>query len=152
MSEDLTQLYQKIILDHHKRPRNYLRLEGSTHQAVGRNPLCGDSVEIFVQVEEGIVADVSFQGQGCAISQASASILTEQVKGKTVKDARRVIADALSLVEVGGRSVETDTDGDLAALSGVRKFPARIKCATLSWKALESALEGDSKVSTEGSN
>jgi|TARA_B110000438_G_scaffold300971_1_gene354650 nitrogen fixation NifU-like protein len=150
MSEDLTQLYQEIILDHHKRPRNYVRLEAPTHQAEGRNPLCGDSIEVFLRVEDESITEVAFQGQGCAISQASASILTEAVKGKSVENALTTIGQALELFEADGRHPDLDTDGDLAALSGVRKFPARIKCATLSWRALESALEGVSSVSTEG--
>lgn len=142
-------LYQEIILDHNKRPRNFRLLDHPTHHAEGNNPMCGDEIEVFARVEEGRLAEISFQGQGCAISRASASLLTERLAGKTLQEARAAIADLLDLMRDKDREADLMEEGEIAALTGVRKFPARIKCATLAWHALEAALSGREEVSTE---
>jgi nitrogen fixation protein NifU and related proteins len=147
MSE-LVDLYQEIILDHNKRPRNFREMPGCTCHAEGLNPLCGDEVEVFVQVQDGKLSDVAFQGQGCAISRASASMMTGKTKGKTEEEARGLSAQVREML-VGPESELPRDLGDLAALSGVRKFPARIKCAMLPWHTLEAALAGREKVTTE---
>lgn len=140
MSE-LADLYQEIILDHNKRPRNFRELPGCTCQAEGLNPLCGDEVKVFVHVVDGKLSDVAFQGQGCALSRASASMMTGKTKGKTEEEARGLSAQVREMLL--GPEGETPRElGDLAALSGVRKFPTRIKCAMLPWHTLESALAG----------
>ena len=145
---DLTDLYQEIILDHNKRPRNFREMPGCACQAEGLNPLCGDEVKVFVQVEDGKLSDVAFQGQGCAISRASASMMTGKTKGKTEEEARDLAGRVRDML-VGPEADAPRELGDLAALSGVRKFPARIKCAMLLWHTLEAALSGRVKVSTE---
>lgn len=152
MSE-LLELYQSIILDHNKRPRNFRRLVDPTHRADGYNPACGDEVEVALRLgDDGRIADVAFQGEGCAISRASASLLTERVKGLTPDEARAAAAEALRLLTDQAEESFDDFDryGDLAALSGVRRFPQRIKCATLAWHALQAALDGRAGASTEG--
>jgi len=147
MSE-LADLYQEIILDHNRRPRNFRELPGCTCHADGVNPLCGDEVEVFVQVDDGRLSDVAFQGQGCAISRASASMMTGKTKGKTEAEARGMSARVREML-VGPEAEPPGELGDLAALSGVRKFPARIKCAMLPWHTLEAALDGRGSVTTE---
>lgn len=147
MSE-LTDLYQEIILDHHKRPRNFRAIPGCTCHAGGHNPLCGDEVEVFVQMDGGKLSDVAFQGQGCAISRASASMMTGKTKGRSAEEARMMSAQVRDML-VGPDAEPPRELGDLAALSGVRKFPARIKCAMLPWHALEAALDGKPTASTE---
>jgi nitrogen fixation NifU-like protein len=147
MSE-LTDLYQEIILDHNKRPRNYREIPACSCQAEGHNPVCGDEVKVFVQLDDGKLADVAFQGQGCAISRASASMMTGKTKGRTEEEARSVFAQVRDML-VGPEAAPPRELGDLAALSGVRKFPARIKCAMLPWHALEAALDGKQVATTE---
>ncbi|MGA0848828.1 MAG: Fe-S cluster assembly sulfur transfer protein SufU [Chthoniobacterales bacterium] len=147
MSE-LSDLYQEIILDHNKRPRNYRAMPECTCHAEGNNPLCGDEVEVFVRLENGELSDVAFQGQGCAISRASASMMTGKTKGKTEAEARGMSAQVREML-VGPEAEPPRELGDLAALSGVRKFPARIKCAMLPWHALEAALDGKGETTTE---
>jgi nitrogen fixation NifU-like protein len=149
MTEYLSELYQEILLDHHKRPRNFHALDGTTHQADGHNPLCGDEVTVFLRVEAGTLAEVTFQGQGCAISRASASILTERLRGKTREEAQAMGAEVLRLLRESDGTFDLERDGDLAALSGVRQYPARIKCATLPWHAALNALAGKGKATTE---
>ncbi|MEX1116961.1 MAG: SUF system NifU family Fe-S cluster assembly protein [Akkermansiaceae bacterium] len=148
MSE-LTDLYQEIILDHNKRPRNFREIPGCTCKAEGLNPLCGDEVRVFVEVEDGKLADVAFQGQGCAISRASASMMTGKTKGKSEEEARGLSAQVREML-LGPEAEPPRELGDMAALAGVRKFPARIKCAMLPWHTLESALDGREKTTTEG--
>lgn len=148
MSE-MEDLYQEIILDHNKRPRNFRPLVGYTHFAEGNNPMCGDEVEVYLRIADGTIAEVTFQGQGCAISKASASLLTEQLEGQTVEAARAAFANVMDLLKNEARPPDLAEDGEMAALTGVRKFPARIKCATLPWHALEAALAGKSEASTE---
>jgi len=151
MDDELDDLYQDIILDHHRRPRNRGRMEEPSSTGEGFNPLCGDELTVFLKMEGDKIADVKFIGQGCAISQASASLMTLRVKGKTIPDARATIADMKSLLlsESEPPIAVAERVGDAIALKGVRKFPARVKCATLAWHALEAALAGSGKVSTE---
>lgn len=143
MDEYLEQLYQEIILDHSKRPRHERELDPCTGRAEGYNPLCGDKVTVFVREEEGRIAEASFLGEGCAISRASASIMTTLLAGLTAEQAH---AKAREIYEMLTKAEEPRLDlaenGEIAALAGVRKFPARIKCATLAWHALEDALHG----------
>jgi nitrogen fixation protein NifU and related proteins len=153
LSDDLRQLYQEVILDHYKRPRNFGPLPGADHSAEGYNPLCGDQVKVSVRLEGDRVADLHFEGAGCAISTASASMMTEAVKGMTVEEAEalfRRFRDLVSGQGTGPRDASGDEDlGKLEALVGVRDYPVRIKCATLAWHALRSALHGGDKVTTE---
>lgn len=142
---DLRDLYQELILDHGRRPRNFGPLEGATHDAVGHNPLCGDRITVYLLVDGDVVSGVSFEGQGCAISQASASLLTEAVKGKPVKSALSLFRKVTALVT--GRdedgALETEVElGKLAVFEGVRQYPMRVKCATLAWHTLHNALQG----------
>jgi nitrogen fixation protein NifU and related proteins len=141
---DLSSLYQEVILDHSKRPRNFRAIENADHHANGYNPLCGDKVTIFLHLEGDRIADISFQGSGCAISTASASILTETLKGKTRAEAQKLFEAFHNLVT--GHSVKgTDVPalGKLSVFSGVSEFPVRVKCASLAWHTLRSALEGN---------
>jgi len=148
---DLSSLYQEVILDHSKRPRNFHAIENADHHAHGYNPLCGDKVTIYLNLEGDRIADISFQGSGCAISTASASILTETLKGKSRAEAERLFEAFHKLVT--GRAVDSPDApalGKLAVFSGVSEFPVRVKCASLAWHTLHSALEGASAdVSTE---
>ena len=145
---DLSDLYQEVILDHNRSPRNFRRLVGASHHAEGFNPLCGDRVTVFVQIEGDRIADVSFEGAGCAISKASASLMTDRLKGSTVAEAR-------DLFDRFHRMVTTPTDkgveelGKLSVLAGVREFPVRVKCASLAWHTLKAAIDRQEKISTE---
>ncbi|HEV2325868.1 MAG TPA: SUF system NifU family Fe-S cluster assembly protein [Terracidiphilus sp.] len=150
MSE-LNELYQEIILEHSKAPRNFRRPAGTNHSAEGYNPLCGDHFTVFLDMEGDAIRDVGFQGSGCAISKASASMMTQTLKGKTRAEAERLFEQFHGLV-TGEPSSSTDGSelGKLAVFSGVSKYPARVKCATLAWHALQSAIEGTQKpVTTE---
>lgn len=147
MSE-FADLYQEIILDHNKRPRNYREMPECTCQAEGLNPLCGDEVKVFVRVENDQLSDVAFQGQGCAISRASASMMTGKTKGRSTEEARALSGRVRDML-VGPEAEPARELGDLAALSGVRKFPARIKCAMLPWHTLEAALDGRDAATSE---
>lgn len=152
---DLREIYQEVILDHYRKPRNFQILDEATSEARGHNPLCGDRLNVYLVIEDGRVADVSFQGAGCAISTASASLMTEAVKGKTVDEAHALFHrfhEMMTGPEDGAEDgVEARDLGKLEALSGVRQIPIRVKCATLAWHTLKSALEDDSShaVSTE---
>jgi nitrogen fixation NifU-like protein len=145
---DLNDLYQEVILDHNKRPRNFRTIEGASHHADGYNPLCGDRLSLYITVDDGRIADVSFVGSGCAISKASASLMTDAVKGQPIGDVR-------TLFERFHRMVTTPPDqpvepmGKLSALAGVREFPVRVKCASLAWHTLKAALDREAAVSTE---
>jgi nitrogen fixation NifU-like protein len=148
---DLRDLYQEVILDHTKHPRNFGALEHPTHRATGSNPLCGDQLILTLDVESGRVRDARFAGKGCAISTASASLLTEAVKGKTTAEAHDLFHRFHDAV-TAPRDTEPDLEslGKLAVLAGVREFPMRVKCASLAWHTLEAALAGASQpVSTE---
>lgn len=145
---DLRELYQEVILDHNKRPRNRGRLEGANRHAEGYNPLCGDMVALTVQTEGDRVSDIAFDGEGCAISTASASMMTEAVKGKTVAEAEELFRAFQRMVT--SESEEMGLGEELQALAGVREHPVRVKCATLAWHALHAALAGEGeKVTTE---
>jgi nitrogen fixation NifU-like protein len=146
--QDLTDLYQSVILDHNRRPRNYKVLPKANRVGSGNNPMCGDQITVYVQLDGDRITDVSFQGSGCAISQASASLMTLNLKGKTVAEAEAIFTDLHRMVTTG--KVDEDNLSDLAALAGVHQFPARIKCATLSWHAALNAAKGDEQpVTTE---
>ncbi|MBI3951557.1 MAG: SUF system NifU family Fe-S cluster assembly protein [Acidobacteria bacterium] len=147
---DLRDLYQEVILDHTRRPHNFRKLESANHQAVGHNPLCGDKVAIYLQVEGEVIKDISFQGQGCAVSTASASMMTESLKGKTPTEAEALFQRFHDLVTGKPEVTEGPELGKLAIFAGVQKYPVRVKCATLPWHTLRAALEDQAEaVSTE---
>jgi nitrogen fixation NifU-like protein len=145
--DELRELYQTMILDHNKHPRNFGRLDAATSSAEGHNPLCGDELTVFLVMDGDVVADVAFDGSGCAISTASASLMTDFVKGKTAAEVEVDFGRFHDLV-TSSPTEEPDTAGlgKLAVFSGVREFPVRVKCATLAWHTLRSALEGDKNV------
>lgn len=149
----LEALYQEIILDHNRKPRNFRVMADASRKVEGSNPLCGDQITLWVRLDGDRVADISFQGVGCAISKASASMMTAAVKGKTI-DETRALAEHIHALVTGKLDVEAEREalGSLAALSGVSKFPIRVKCASLPWHALRSALDepdGSAVVTTE---
>jgi nitrogen fixation NifU-like protein len=147
MFEDLNDLYQQVILDHCKKPRNFHELPAATCSAQGHNPLCGDRLQLFLALDGDTIKDISFVGSGCCISKASASLLTEFAKGKTKADVEKMFGQVHEMVTTG--NIQGDV-GKLAVFAGVHKFPARVKCAILSWHAVMAALKGDAKpVSTE---
>jgi nitrogen fixation NifU-like protein len=147
---DLRELYQQVILDHNKNPRNFRELSQPTSKVEGYNPLCGDHYTIFLDVDGDTIRDVSFLGSGCAISKASASVMSTSVKGKSREEAERMFEVFHRLVTGENAGLDVAELGRLAAFSGVSEFPARVKCATLAWHTLHSALAGDAeKVSTE---
>jgi nitrogen fixation NifU-like protein len=149
MSE-LRELYQEVILDHNKKPRNFHKIEDANHHAIGHNPLCGDNVSIFVNIENGTIKDISFIGSGCAISKASASLMTSIVKGKSIAEAETLFGKFHDLVTTETSAADIDSLGKLAVFSGVREYPARVKCASLPWHTLHAALTSEpSAVSTE---
>jgi nitrogen fixation NifU-like protein len=145
---DLSDLYQEVILDHNRRPRNFRVLEKPSHHAEGYNPLCGDRLDLFLSVDADRIADVGFQGSGCAISRASASLMTDAVKGRSIGEVR-------ILFERFHRMVTTPPDrtiedlGKLSVLAGVREFPVRVKCASLAWHTLKAALDREERTTTE---
>jgi nitrogen fixation NifU-like protein len=146
---DLRDLYQEVVLEHSKRPRNFREMPDATSTAQGFNPLCGDQLTLYLKVQGGVVKEVSFVGQGCAISKASASLLTGAVKDRTAEEALQLFGKVHLLVTEGPSKVSPDEVGKLAVLSGVSEFPARVKCASLAWHTLKAALEGQGSVSTE---
>ncbi len=149
--EGLRDLYQEVILDHNKNPRNYHKPAGANRMADGRNPLCGDHYTIYLEVHDDIVVDVAFEGSGCAISKASASIMSQEMKGKTVAEVEKIF-QLFHKVVTGEEDAMDHLDelGKLAAFAGVAEFPIRVKCATLAWHAMHSALNAkDPEVSTE---
>ena len=141
MTDNLTELYQSIILDHNRAPRNYGELAGATGRAEGRNPLCGDECTVWLRVDGDRVADARFVGSGCAISKASASLMTQAVKGKTRATAEALIEGVHALVTGRGEVPRESLGRSLAALGGVSRFPVRVKCASLAWHTLHTALE-----------
>ncbi len=149
MSE-LNELYQEVILDHNKNPRNFREIENPDKQADGNNPLCGDQLKVFVKIDGEKVADVSFVGSGCAISKASASMMTQVLKGKNIREAE-VLFDEFHRMVTGKLDIEQDENslGKLRIFAGVLEFPARVKCASLSWHTVNAALHGEEEVSTE---
>jgi nitrogen fixation protein NifU and related proteins len=147
MFDDLTDLYQQVILDHCKSPRNFREMTDPSRSAQGRNPLCGDQLTLYLRTENGRITDISFQGSGCCISKASASLLTEAVRGCSPTEAKEIFNRVHDLVTTGRQAGES---GKLAVFAGVHKFPARVKCAILAWHALMAALDGRAEpVSTE---
>ena len=148
MADDLDELYQQVILDHCKKPRNFRVLEGASRKGEGYNPLCGDNYTVFVKMDGDVVTEAAFQGSGCCISKASASLLTDVVKGKTRDQVKSLFAKVHDMVTTG--TVSDEGVGKLAVFAGVHKFPARVKCAILSWHAVVAAIEGAEKpVTTE---
>jgi nitrogen fixation NifU-like protein len=148
MSDDLDELYQQVILDHCKAPRHFHTLEGANRKGEGFNPLCGDNYTVFVKMDGDMVQEAAFQGSGCCISKASASLMTDAVKGKTKAEVKALFDKVHDMVTTG--NVNEDGVGKLAVFAGVHKFPARVKCAILSWHAVLAAVEGkDGPVSTE---
>jgi len=150
MSDELTDIYQELILDHSRHPHNFRTMDGPSRMVDAHNPLCGDTLKLYVRIENGRVVDASFKGRGCAISMASASMLTDRVKGCSLAEAADLFETMHHLLTGTGRPEPTDL-GELGALAGVRHYPMRVKCATLSWHALKAALtEGEpAMVSTE---
>ncbi|MBK9316165.1 MAG: SUF system NifU family Fe-S cluster assembly protein [Acidobacteria bacterium] len=148
---DISELYQQVILDHNKKPRNFRKLESANREQEGYNPLCGDQLTLYLEMDGKVIKDIGFQGSGCAISKASASMMTAAVKGKT-KDEAEVLFDEFHRMVKGELDPEKEENhlGRLTILSGVREYPARVKCASLSWHTLHAALENkDEAVSTE---
>lgn len=133
-------LYQEVVFDHYRHPRNFGRLDNANHSAAGHNPLCGDQVTVFLRTDGDIVSDIRFEGQGCAISTASASLMTEAVKGRPVSEVETLFRRFHALLTGQADDLSEEELGKLAALSGVREFPVRVKCATLAWHTLEHAL------------
>ncbi len=148
MDSDLQSLYQEVILDHNKKPRNFRVIDPATHEARGFNPLCGDQIKVFLSVDDqGVIQDVSFKGEGCAISTASSSLMTEAVKGKTLEEADALYQKFRDAVMTDNE--DTSGLGRLAILTGVKKYPARVKCATLAWHALHAAIHHESEAKSE---
>ena len=139
---NLHELYQEILLEHNNKPRNYRKLEDANRQADGYNPLCGDQITLYLKLEDDVIADVAFQGVGCAISRASASMLTQSIKGETLAKAEEIFDGFHALITDPDADVDYDLLGDLEMLSGVSAFPTRIKCAVLAWHTLNAAIEG----------
>ncbi len=149
MSE-LDELYQEVILDHNKSPRNFREIVDANRRSEGYNPLCGDHVTVFVNLADGVIRDISFKGSGCAISKASASMMTTELKGKSEAEAERVFDTVHKMLtgEMGVEESDLERLGKLKILSGVCKFPARVKCASLAWHTMNAALKGSDKVSS----
>jgi nitrogen fixation NifU-like protein len=145
---DLNDLYQEVILDHNRRPRNFHAIPDASHRAEGYNPLCGDRLTVYLKLEEGVIRDAAFEGSGCAISKASASLMTDAIRGASVPD-------ACALFERFHRMVTTPPDqdvedlGKLSALAGVREFPVRVKCASLAWHTFKAAVDRQQQATTE---
>ncbi len=145
---DLTELYQQMILDHSKSPRNFRSIQDATSQVEGYNPLCGDKLTLYLKLDGETIVDAAFEGSGCAISTASASLLTQSIKGKPASEASDLVNKVIDLLT--GKGEEVEAAPKLMVLSGVKQFPSRVKCAALCWHSLEQALTGESRrVSTE---
>jgi len=147
--DEIKELYQQIILDHNKNPKNYGKLESYNHTSEGYNPLCGDRLNIYLQIEDDMIKDIHFVGSGCAISKASASVMTTVLKGKTIAEARGIFKNFQALI-TSNSDVQPDFDkyGKLAVFAGVREFPTRIKCASLGWHTVLAAIENEDEVVT----
>ena len=149
MSSDLRELYQSVILDHNKRPRNFCKPKGANRSAEGVNPLCGDQLTVYLSVENGVVEDVGFNGTGCAISTASASLMTQSIKGKKIEDVEHLFTGFHQMVTSNPlSSIQGEDLGKLSVFSGVREFPMRVKCATLAWHAMTEALRQTGETAT----
>ena len=152
ISSDLRELYQEVIIDHSKNPRNFRVLEQANHTAEGFNPLCGDRLKLYLLVEGNQIKEITFQGSGCAISKASASMMTSAIKGKSTKEAQEIFQEFHQMLS-GKNQNQNSKFGKLSVFSGVSEFPVRVKCATLAWHTLRAGLETDGKVvSTEEEN
>jgi nitrogen fixation NifU-like protein len=150
VTSELGELYQEVILEHSKAPRNFRRPASANHEAEGYNPLCGDRCTVYIDMDGDKINEIGFQGSGCAISRASASMMTQMVKGKTKVEAEKLFAQFHSLVTGKDKDANAEELGKMAVFGGVSKFPARVKCATLAWHTLQSALENKhDPVSTE---
>ena len=148
---ELRELYQEVILDHSKRPRNRRGMENASHHAEGYNPLCGDRATVYLHVDGDVVTDVSFEGSGCSISTASASMMTDALKGRTVSEAKALFArfHALVTADPGRAAAVAPELGKPAVFQGVHEFPMRVKCASLAWHTMKAALDGDGRATTE---
>jgi nitrogen fixation NifU-like protein len=148
---DLRELYQELILDHSRKPRNFRALEGANRRAEGHNPLCGDRATVYLRVEDDVVRDVSFEGSGCSISTASASMMTDALKGRPLADVRALFERFHELVTADpSQAAQAAAElGKLAVFAGVHEFPMRVKCASLPWHTMKAALDGSGKASTE---
>ena len=140
---ELQELYQQVIIDHNHNPRNFHEIEHPSHSAKGHNPLCGDKIDIYLTIKDDIITEVSFMGSGCAISKASSSLMTETILGKTVAEARKLFDSVHRMITSGKTDIEGI--GKLAVLSGVHKFPARVKCAILPWHTMKNALKNNTQ-------
>ena len=152
MDDSLRELYQEVILDHSRHPRHFGALEGATHMGEGHNPLCGDRIKIYLLIDkDDRIADIKFEGKGCAISQASASLMTDMLVGRTLAEADKLMGGFLHLVkgEEVGEDLNEDDRERLDVMAGVSAFPMRVKCATLAWHTMKSALEGGGAAKTE---
>lgn len=150
MNKELNELYQQVILDHNKSPRNFGELDGHTHSADGHNPLCGDQITVELIIDNNVITDVKFNGSGCAISKASASIMTTLVKGKTIEEAKELFDKFHTVVTTDpDEIIDPESLGKMAVFAGVHQFPARVKCAGLAWHTLKAAIEEKTKASTE---
>ena len=154
MMDELRELYQEVILDHGKKPRNFGSLEGYNHLAQGHNPMCGDTLVIYLKVnDDNVIEEATFKGKGCAISVASASMMTEMLKGKTVAEAEKLFGAFHDMCTHDDAETPDGVDADaverLQVLSGVREFPVRVKCATLAWHTMDAAVHGKDEISTE---
>ena len=147
MSDELSELYQQVILDHSRKPRNFHVLPEANRSAEGNNPLCGDRYTVFLKLENGIIKDISFQGSGCAISKASASMMTDRLRGRPVAEAEKIFAQYQQMVTTG--PADEAELGKLCAFAGVRNFPMRVKCAILPWHAMMAGLKGEKIISKE---
>jgi len=147
MTDELSELYQQVILDHSRKPRHFHVLPEANRKAEGNNPLCGDRYTVFLKLEEGVIRDISFQGSGCAISKASASMMADELKGKTIAAARDYFSQYQSMVTTG--KMDEEAMGKLCAFAGVHHFPMRVKCAILPWHAMLAGLDGQTSVSTD---
>jgi nitrogen fixation NifU-like protein len=147
VDDDLSQLYQEVILDHCRKPRHFQAMANSTGHAEGKNPLCGDNFTVYLKLENDMIQDISFQGSGCCISKASASMMTGQLKGKSAEEAKKCFAEYHAMVTTG--KADEESMGKLCVFAGVHHFPMRVKCAILPWHAMLAALKGEPSVSTE---
>ena len=145
----LSDLYQEILLEHNSKPHNFRKVEEANQTADGYNPLCGDQITLYLKVVDGLIDDVGFQGIGCAISRASASMMTQSIKGQSVEKAQEIFGAFHHMITEPGAELDLDTLGDLETLSGVNEYPTRIKCAILAWHTMKAALSGESEVTTE---
>lgn len=149
MDNELNDLYQEVILDHNKNPRNFGAIPIKTHAAKGHNPLCGDQITVNMQIDNGIIKDISFEGSGCAISKASASIMTTLIKGKSTEEAQTLFDQFVSVITSDmNDEIDFESLGKLAVFAGVREYPSRIKCANLAWHTLKNALENKDDVAS----